>query len=97
MLTMKGADCMAISDKLRALLALNGKKSADLAVFYGISPQAMRNKFSRGSFSADDLIKFSLFLGAELSFRSADNQIITLDEKDLQGYGNENIKKDPGI
>lgn len=77
---------MAISDKLRALLALNGKKSADLATYYGISPQAMRNKFSRGSFSADDLIQVAMFLDAELSFRTAD-QVITLDGKDLQGCG----------
>jgi DNA-binding Xre family transcriptional regulator len=75
---------MAISDKLRALMALNGKKSADLAAYYGITPQAMRNKFSRGSFSADDLIKLSTFLGAELLFRSVDGQVITLDERDLQ-------------
>jgi|GEM_PF-230870 len=77
---------MAISDKLRAILALNGKKSADLAAYYGISPQAMRNKFSRGSFSADDLIKMAMFLGAELSFHAAD-QVITLDERDLQDHG----------
>lgn len=77
---------MAIADKLRALLALKGKKSTDLAAYYGITPQAMRNKFSRGSFSADDLIKMAMFLGAELSFRTAD-QVITLDEKDLQVSG----------
>ncbi|MPM26494.1 hypothetical protein SDC9_72997 [bioreactor metagenome] len=80
---------MAISDKLRALLALSGKKSTDLAGYFGISPQAMRNKFSRGSFSADDLIKISVFLDLDLSFRTTDNQIITLDEKDLQGYSDE--------
>lgn len=84
---------MAISDKLRALLALEGKKSNDLATFYGISPQAMRNKFSRGSFSADDLIKLSMCLGAELSFRTADNQVVTLDETDLQGF--KEAAKDP--
>lgn len=77
---------MAISDKLRALLALRGKKSTDLATYYGITPQAMRNKFSRGSFSADDLIKMAMFLGAELSFRTSD-QVITLDESDLQASG----------
>lgn len=83
---------MAISDKMRALLALSGKKSSDLAAYYGISPQAMRNKFSRGSFSADDLIKVAMFLGADLSFRTSENQTITLDEKDLQGYSDENGK-----
>jgi len=86
---------MAISDKLRALLALKGMKSSDLATYFGISPQAMRNKFSRGSFSADDLIKIASFLGAELSYRVSNNQVITLDEKDLQEYDLE-IKKNPG-
>ena len=61
----------------------------ELADYFEMSPQAMRNKLNRDSFSAEDLIKISMFLDAELSFRVSGNQIITLDEDDLR----ENIDK----
>lgn len=75
---------MAVADKIRALLNLKGKKISDMADYFGMSRQAMRNKLSRGSFSAADLIKISMFLGAELSFSISDNQKIVLDENDLK-------------
>jgi len=75
---------MAISDKVKALLNLRGKKVMDLADCFSMSPQAMRNKLSRGSFSAEDLIKISVFLDVELSFRVSENQIIVLDESDIR-------------
>ena len=80
---------MAVSDKVKAMLNLKGKKIMELADYFEMSPQAMRNKLNRGSFSAEDLIKVSMFLDAELSFRVSGNQIIALDEDDLR----ENINK----
>lgn len=74
---------MGVSEKLKAALGLKGKKSIELASYYGISPQSMRNKFNRGSFSAEDLIKISDFLGATLSIE-IDNQKITLDKNDIR-------------
>ena len=59
------------------------KESIELASYYGISPQSMRNKFNRGSFSAEDLIKISDFLGATLSIE-IDSQKITLDKNDIR-------------
>ena len=75
---------MAISDKVKAMLNLRGKKILDLAKHFEMSPQAMRNKLSRESFSAEDLIRISMFLDSELSFRISENQIITLDQNDLR-------------
>ena len=75
---------MAVSDKVRALLNLKGKKIMDLASHFEMTPQAMRNKLNRGSFSAEDLIKLSLFLDAELAFKVSDNQSIVLDENDIR-------------
>ena len=75
---------MAVSDKVKAMLNLKGKKIIDLADNFDMSPQAMRNKLNRGSFSAEDLIKISMFLNAELSFKISDNQVIVLDGNDLR-------------
>ena len=75
---------MAISDKVKAMLNLRGKKVMDLAACFDMSPQAMRNKLHRGSFSAEDLIKISVFLDAELYFKISENQRIVLDSEDLR-------------
>ena len=75
---------MAVADKVKAMISLKGKKHKDFADFLGVSHQALRNKFVRGSFTAEDLIKLSMFLDAELVFKIADNQHIILDENDLR-------------
>ena len=75
---------MGVSDKVRAMLNLRGRKIKDLAEHLELTQQSMRNKLNRGSFSAEDLIKISMFLNAELSFKMADNQHIVLDENDLR-------------
>ncbi len=74
---------MGVSEKLKAALCLKGKKSIELASYYGISPQSMRNKFNRGSFSAEDLIKITDFLGGTLSIE-IDNQKIILNKNDIR-------------
>ena len=65
-----------ITGKIRALLQLADKKNVDLARHLGIMPQALQNKFYRGSFSADDLIKIAELTGAELSYQLGDNKIV---------------------
>ena len=51
-----------VSDKIKGLLSMKGKKYKELAKLFGISEQAMRNKFARGSFSADELIMIADFV-----------------------------------
>lgn len=75
---------MSVNNKIRALLQLKGKKPNELADAFGISAQAMRNKLSRSSFSAEDLIVVANFLGCELAFIISDNQKIVLDAEDLR-------------
>ena len=77
---------MAVADKIKAMLNLKGVKIMDMAEHFDMTPQAMRNKLNRGSFSAEDLIRVSMFLGAELSFKISDNQAIVLDENDIREY-----------
>ena len=64
-----------ITGKIKALLAMAGKKNVELARYLGIFPQSLQNKFNRGSFSADDLIKIADFCGAELVYLVGDDKI----------------------
>lgn len=65
-----------ITAKIKALLAMAGKKNVELAEYLGIFPQSLQNKFNRGSFSADDLIKIAEFAGAELSIQLGEDKIV---------------------
>ena len=72
---------MAVSEKINALLQIRGVKKYELAE---MSPQSLRNKFNRGSFSAEDLIKISGFLNCTLAFEIDERQKIILDESDIR-------------
>ena len=74
---------MAVSDKVKGLLALCGKRQIDLAANFGMSKQTMGNKMARGSWSALDLVKVAEFCGCKLAFILPDGQqiIITSDKK----------------
>lgn len=74
---------MAITDKVKSILALNGKKNIELAEYMNMTPQSLQNKFNRGSFSADDLIKIACFTGSELAFISGENKTV-LDGSDIR-------------
>lgn len=67
-----------ITNRIKSLLSNAGKKQIELAAYMGVSPQSLQNKFNRGSFSADDLIKIATFTGAELAFITGENKV-TLD------------------
>lgn len=73
-----------IANRIKSLLSMAGKKQIELAAYMGISPQSLQNKFSRGSFSADDLIKIANFTGAELAFITGENKV-TLDSSCIRG------------
>jgi len=73
-----------VSDKIRALLALAGKKNIDLAELYGMSKQSMNNKMTNNRFSADDLIRIADFAGCRIAFVLRDGQHIFLDQSDLR-------------
>jgi transcriptional regulator with XRE-family HTH domain len=84
-----GGCTLNITNKIRALLKIHGKKNKELADFLGLTtPQALTNKFNRGSFSAEDLIKIADFLGCELAFILSDAQKITLDVSDIRQDAN---------
>ena len=73
-----------VSDKIKMLLKMRGKQNKELAHVFGISEQAMRNKFARGSFSADELIKVADYLNCQLVFEADSQQKIYLTPDDLR-------------
>ena len=75
---------MGVSDKIKALLKIKGRRMNELADYFGIGRQSLSNKFSRGSFSAEDLIKISDFLGCTLAFEIDDVQKTILDKTDIR-------------
>jgi len=79
-----GVLAMAVSEKINALLQIRGVKKYELAEFLEMSPQSLRNKFNRGSFSAEDLIKISGFLNCTLAFELGERQKIILDKSDIR-------------
>ena len=81
----KEADTMTASDKVRGLLALNGKRQTDLAEAFGMSKQTMNNKLNRDSWSARDLVRVAEFCGCKLAFVLPDGQNIFFDtEPDIE-------------
>jgi len=75
---------MAVSNKIKSLLKLKGKNNIELAQYFGITPQSINNKLFRNSFSAEDLIKISVFLDCELAFTVDGTQKIPLTEDDIR-------------
>lgn len=74
---------MSVANKLNSLLALSGINKADAAKYYGVTRQSMANKFQRGYFSTDDLIRFCDLTGAQLMIQHPSGQIITIGREDL--------------
>lgn len=69
---------MSISDKVKGLLALRGKKQLELAAHFDMSKQTMSNKMARGSWSGDDLARVAEFCGCELAFILPEGQQILI-------------------
>lgn len=68
-----------VSQRIRQALVGCGRKQIELAEFFGISRQAMSNKFSRDSWSADELAKVASFVGGNLVIEMPDGQHIVVD------------------
>lgn len=75
---------MAVTEKIKALLAVKGKKNLELAAYLGMTPQSLQNKMNRGSFSAEDLIKIADFAECSLAFDVDGSQKIMLDKTDIR-------------
>lgn len=76
---------MAVADKVRAVLALEGRKNTELAAYFGMTPQSMNNKLSRDSFSTKDLIKVADFVGGRVAIVLSNGQMIYFDSESETG------------
>ena len=83
---------MSVSDKVKGLLALCGKKQVDMAASFGMSKQTMGNKMNRGSWSANDLAKAAEFCGCKLAFIMPDGQQIIIDVEEKEKAGRMNAR-----
>lgn len=70
---------MAVSQKVKAVLAYYGKRQIDLAEYFGMSKQTMNNKMNRDSWSAVDLAKVAQFVGCKVAFILPDDQKIYIE------------------
>jgi len=66
---------MSIANKIKFAIAEQNKNISNIAETLEISNQAVSNKLSRGSFSAEDLIKIADCLGYTLAFLKDDEKI----------------------
>ncbi len=69
-----------VSEKVKAILSLSGKKQLELAAFFNMTGQSMANKMSRDSWSAKDLIAAAEFTGCKLAFVLPDGQNIFIED-----------------
>lgn len=71
---------MSITGTVKALLALRGKKQADLMQPLDMSSkQSLSNKFTNGRWSADDLAKVAEVCGCKLAFILPSGEQIFID------------------
>lgn len=70
---------MSVSDKVKGLLVLSGRRQIELADYFGMTKQTMSNKMARDSWSAKDLAKVAEFAGCRVGFLLPDGQHIFLE------------------
>lgn len=71
-----------VSEKVKAILALAGKRQVDLAAHFGMTSQSMNNKMNRDSWAAKDLVAAAEFTGCKLAFILPDGQHIVIESDD---------------
>ena len=73
---------MSVTKKIKALLALTGKKQTDLMDSLGMSSkQSLSNKFANERWSAEDLVKVAEECGCKIAFILPDGQQIPIDKE----------------
>ncbi len=72
---------MTISETVKGLLAMNGKRQIELAAHFGMSKQTMSNKMARNSWFGSDLVKAAEFCGCKLAFILPNGQQIVIEDE----------------
>lgn len=72
-----------VSDKVKAMLTLSGKRQIDLGAHFGMSKQSIQNKMARDSWSVKDLVKAAAFCDYTVSLLGPDGQRIVISPDEL--------------
>lgn len=73
-----------VSDKIKQIMKLKGVKVNQLAEYMGVKPQSVTNKFSRDSWSVQDLISVMDFLDCQVVIESKPDTKIILSLDDIK-------------
>ena len=71
---------MTVSDAVKGLLGMSGKKQVDLAARLGMTRQSMSNKIKKNSWFASDLVKAADLCGCKVAFILPDGQRIIIQD-----------------
>ena len=85
MVLIERSGFIAVSDKIRAILKLQNRKTEDLSKALGLSStQALYNKLNQDSFTPSDLIRIAEFFDCDLNFEMKTGQKISLKMDDVK-------------
>lgn len=73
-----------VTDKVKALLSVSGKKQIDLAKEFGVTAQSMNNKMALNRYNVEDLITIAQFTGCKLAFVLPDGEHLYLEPDDMR-------------
>ena len=80
----EGGEDMKLSEGVRTALSAAGMNQADLTSVFGVSPQAIANKQSRGTWTAAELMKIASAVGGQLAIDFPDGSKVVLSEADQE-------------
>ena len=75
---------MTISETVKGLLALCGKRQNEMAAHFGMSKQTMSNKMARNGWFGSDLVKVAEFCGCKLAFILPNGQQIIIEDDQVK-------------
>ena len=65
---------------VRAVLSIIGKNQSEMAEAFGMSKQSMNNKFSRNSWTLNDLLKLAAMADCKLLYRFEDGSELVISD-----------------
>ena len=73
-----------VSSKIKQIMRMKKVTNIQLAEHLGTSPQALANKFSRDSLSAEEMISILLFLDCQITVEALPDIIVKFNSSDLK-------------
>lgn len=74
-----------VSQKVKQIMKLKKATNVQVAEYLGTSPQALANKFSRETLSANELIAILDFLGCQIVVEAIPDVLVKFDTGDIKG------------